>query len=726
MKIKKLCLVIFCLSLQAPGIAAGLLDDTRLTGTATASLRSGDYVKALSELKKDTAVIDTGFYFFKLGCVYSGLKDWTNALFFLKAGAEKDARYASFAYEKIGDVSLAQGRFENALNACRLAANLTKMGMYGDALYAKMRRIIKEHSQELGPISWMDGFQDTPKVAPPVLADTILSLLRDTLYKTLDSLILQRLDGSVSDNRLCSVCTRIPLDSTHDSLFSTRTLFIVSKTAYTCKLYRQAFSLLEKASTRPVFEDAIVRQNYILLRAQLSFKLERYAEAVSWGEKYHKRYSPEASVLYLIARSYRNLGDAEKAELWYKKHVEHFPHLEKSAEIVWVLAWQKEEIGALSEARKLFKKLFASRRTDKSKAEPAWYRYALTYCKERNYSSALETFNDFTKKYPLSEFVPGARFWKARCYFSMGQHEKARKECALVCNAVSSDYYAYRSRELLMLMGDSAQGLSIDTTFSPDRTYAWMDSMSGPAKKILSPEDSVAFLLGTSLAGIGMMNYVSYLLKPLEDAYSDNFLVQYELSRLYTICNDPAGAFRIARRMGWRIASNQTLPSSYYTLLYPGFYTQYILPAAKNNAVDPEFISAIIRQESIFNARIVSPAGAIGLMQIMPYTGQEIAADLKEPFYNDSLYSPAVSIRYGTHYIRKQLNQFNGNMVLAIAAYNGGPHNAKKWLALNSDDGFDMFVEDISFSETCKYVKKVLGNYWTYKELSKKNMYPKQ
>ena len=143
----------------------------------------------------------------------------------------------------------------------------------------------------------------------------------------------------------------------------------------------------------------------------------------------------------------------------------------------------------------------------------------------------------------------------------------------------------------------------------------------------------------------------------------------------------------------------------------------YIKASAEAHSIEPELVSSIIRQESIFNPKIVSPAGAIGLMQIMPYTGEEIAGDLKETFVLDSLYFPSVNVRYGSYYIKKLLDKFKGNLILAVAGYNGGPHNAKKWKAQNSDDGFDMFIEDIGFTETRKYVKKVLGNYWTYKQL---------
>jgi soluble lytic murein transglycosylase len=131
-----------------------------------------------------------------------------------------------------------------------------------------------------------------------------------------------------------------------------------------------------------------------------------------------------------------------------------------------------------------------------------------------------------------------------------------------------------------------------------------------------------------------------------------------------------------------------------------------------------------MRQESIFDDQIVSPAGAVGLMQIMPYTGEEIAGDLKVSFVVDSLYRAETNIRFGTYYLSKLLNQFNGSHVLTLAGYNGGPHNARKWYSRNKDRTFDMFIEDIGYSETRLYVKKVLANYWTYRRLAGLLGYP--
>jgi soluble lytic murein transglycosylase len=155
-----------------------------------------------------------------------------------------------------------------------------------------------------------------------------------------------------------------------------------------------------------------------------------------------------------------------------------------------------------------------------------------------------------------------------------------------------------------------------------------------------------------------------------------------------------------------------------HDIIYPLAFDTLISEEAQRRSVDPSIIRAIIRQESIYDPKIVSPVGAIGLMQIMPATGKEIASDLDEPFVKDSLYSAATNVRYGCFYFRQLLEQFEGNIVLALAAYNGGPHNAKRWFEANRNESFDMFIENISYTETRRYVKKVLSNYWTYNRLA--------
>jgi soluble lytic murein transglycosylase len=133
--------------------------------------------------------------------------------------------------------------------------------------------------------------------------------------------------------------------------------------------------------------------------------------------------------------------------------------------------------------------------------------------------------------------------------------------------------------------------------------------------------------------------------------------------------------------------------------------------------LDPSFTYAVIRQESVFDPEVVSPAGAIGLMQIMPATGKTIARELGEPFSIESLYSPEVNIRYGTYYLYKLSKEFDNSREFTLAGYNGGPPKAKEWQERGRDKDPDLMIEGIVFSETRNYVKKVMANFWMYSQI---------
>jgi soluble lytic murein transglycosylase len=190
---------------------------------------------------------------------------------------------------------------------------------------------------------------------------------------------------------------------------------------------------------------------------------------------------------------------------------------------------------------------------------------------------------------------------------------------------------------------------------------------------------------------------------------------------VYSTIGDPRSSYRIGRRLIGRIPtiSRSALPLQIYSLAYPFAFFNVIKQAADSDTIDPFLILGIMRQESIFNPHAVSRAGAIGLMQLMPLTARKVADELGETFVSDSLTRHGTNIRYGSHYLKKLLDQFQGNMVRAIAGYNGGPQAITKWFVQNKKKNFDLFIEDIGFYETRGYVKKVLANYWTYKILAR-------
>ena len=148
-------------------------------------------------------------------------------------------------------------------------------------------------------------------------------------------------------------------------------------------------------------------------------------------------------------------------------------------------------------------------------------------------------------------------------------------------------------------------------------------------------------------------------------------------------------------------------PKIFGDILYPIKYEDLIVKYSKQFAMDPALVAAIIYTESNFNAGASSHAGAQGLMQIMPATGQAIAGRLGES-YGDLL-DPETSIRYGTSYIRSLIDAYGGDVEAALVAYNGGSGSADRYIIARSD-------ADIP-SESAYYKVKVDNAWKMYNQL---------
>ena len=127
---------------------------------------------------------------------------------------------------------------------------------------------------------------------------------------------------------------------------------------------------------------------------------------------------------------------------------------------------------------------------------------------------------------------------------------------------------------------------------------------------------------------------------------------------------------------------------------------------------------SLVRQESAFEGFVRSSAGARGLMQIIPATGEEIAQSLGwPPRYNaEDLYRPLVSLTLGSEYLSSWRTRLGGDTYAALAAYNGGPGNAAEWQKLANDDP-DLFLEVVRFEETRNYIRGVYEIFTIYRRL---------
>jgi soluble lytic murein transglycosylase len=171
-------------------------------------------------------------------------------------------------------------------------------------------------------------------------------------------------------------------------------------------------------------------------------------------------------------------------------------------------------------------------------------------------------------------------------------------------------------------------------------------------------------------------------------------------------------AIHLSSRWGWHdqaisVAAQRGVFKD-YPLLYPRPYRSEVRSAAKLTGLETELIYGVMRQESLYRTDAVSPAGARGLLQLLPETAQRIAKALKQPRpHPDDLFKPEVNIVLGASQLRTLTDKFGGMRMMALAGYNAGPNAARRWIPDRPMDS-DIWVENIPYNETRGYVQRVL------------------
>ncbi|MBK9001319.1 MAG: transglycosylase SLT domain-containing protein [Myxococcales bacterium] len=152
--------------------------------------------------------------------------------------------------------------------------------------------------------------------------------------------------------------------------------------------------------------------------------------------------------------------------------------------------------------------------------------------------------------------------------------------------------------------------------------------------------------------------------------------------------------------------------------IYPRPYEELVRSAEKQWGLPNDLLYAVMRQESAFSPTVVSPANAVGLLQLIPPTAQNAAKELELTFEPLLLSNPAYNIRLGSFYLSKVLGTFGGNVALGAAAYNAGPSAVSRWLETGEKLPLDVFVARIPYDETRVYVGRVVGNLARYAYLA--------
>jgi len=158
-------------------------------------------------------------------------------------------------------------------------------------------------------------------------------------------------------------------------------------------------------------------------------------------------------------------------------------------------------------------------------------------------------------------------------------------------------------------------------------------------------------------------------------------------------------------------------PSWYTKTVYPLEHVDAIRDGARRYDLEPSLVAAVVYAESRFDEHARSSQGAVGLMQILPETAEQIARESGGvSFTAADLEDPRVNVRYGCYYLRQALDAFDGDVRAAVASYNAGMGAVSEWRAEAAADGHELRPRDLPYPETRAYVKKVLEARRVYRE----------
>ncbi|HEY3474022.1 MAG TPA: transglycosylase SLT domain-containing protein, partial [Anaerolineales bacterium] len=243
--------------------------------------------------------------------------------------------------------------------------------------------------------------------------------------------------------------------------------------------------------------------------------------------------------------------------------------------------------------------------------------------------------------------------------------------------------------------------------------------LTGPGELAQDPR----FVRGTELWELGMYDEARVEFESLRESVSTDAIANFRLANhlleigLYRTAIFAAREVLTLAGLESQSAS-LTAPAYFNHLRYGLYYHDLVIAEAQNFGLDPLLLFSVIRQESLFEGFVRSSAGAHGLMQVIPATGEQIARELAWPpgYDSEDLYRPIVSVRFGAYYLDKNRDLMDGNLYPGLAAYNGGPGNALAWRELAGDDP-DLYLEVVRFQETRNYIRFIYEIFSTYRSL---------
>ncbi len=397
-------------------------------------------------------------------------------------------------------------------------------------------------------------------------------------------------------------------------------------------------------------------------------------------------------------------GRHQDARILQERLLERYPSSSEAVDIVFFRADDHRSAGRLNQAIEQYR-LTASLRPTSDRAGLARMRWAQIHLARGEARKSAEVFRNYLEDFPRGRRWEEASYWAIHAAREAGDTTGSGDLSARLLRESPLSYYAYLAAE--------TPGSAVAFPFGSAAAFPFEQNPgpSSPPPRWLARE----LQLVEALDDAGLDEGADALVADLKAAVSDSTELTLALARAL----NEGGRTIDGIRLGWELRERgEEWTRALLEVVYPFPYRALVTSRAEELGLDPYLVAGLIRQESAFVPTISSSAGAIGLMQVMPATGRQLARAVGPRGYRtESLRTAEVNIHLGTRYLAELTARYDGAVLLVLSAYNAGPTRADRWRRFPEAEDPRRFTERIPFVETRGYVKNVVRNRALYRWL---------
>ncbi len=384
-------------------------------------------------------------------------------------------------------------------------------------------------------------------------------------------------------------------------------------------------------------------------------------------------------------------GDAATLRRWL---IDDYPGSPEAVELVWNDGLAAESRGALDVALGRYTHIAEHARTS-ARAGESRMRSGQIHLRLGHRGEAAEVYEAYLVDFPDGRRWPEAAYWAGRIHLELGDTATGRAHLERTVREQPVEYYSVMAADLL------------DVPYRID-----VPEGEGPSEPLWLTEGLERL---DRLTEAGLERGASAEVDRLRDRSRGHRGAMLRLGEALT----ERGRSLDGINLGWALLEQEgSWDRQLLRVTFPFPYRELVRREAEEWGMDPLLMASIIRQESAFKADIVSRAGAIGLMQVMPPTGRELARRHgPDPFTEATLASPEVNLHLGAAFFVDMSRRYDDDLPLVLSAYNAGPSRATAWRQFPEASDPLRFTERIPFTETRGYVKNVRRNLGLYRAL---------